>query len=230
MLGDQLPLCECGCGQRLLRNKSRRTGRRFIHGHNTRVRRPAYLKQLRETRFEEDLVYIPLTGKGGVAIVDRLDYPLVEPFTWSVTICRRKGENRYSYAITYVYQPPGAKKQTQIRMHRLIMGMPQDSLVDHRNGNTLDNRRSNLRLCTTAENCQNQFARQGGTSRFKGVSFCRQTGRWKARLRKQNVEIWIGRFDSELEAAEAYDESALYHFEQFANPNFGERAEKTARP
>lgn len=222
---EELPICACGCGRRLVRSRASRKNRKFIHGHNARGVKPRHLKQIEETRAEDDSIFIPLSNRDSIAIVDRLDYPLVKPFTWRAAICRRKGVDRYLYAVTDIFGPTGSKLKKSVRMHRLILEPDKDFLVDHADGNTLNNRRSNLRICTTAQNCQNQFARQGGTSHFKGVCFCRWTGRWRVQLQKEDTKIWIGRFDSEIEAAEAYDRGALLHFGPFANLNFGpERA------
>jgi hypothetical protein len=67
-------------------------------------------------------------------------------------------------------------------MHRLIMGCPVGFEVDHINGNKLDNRRANLRLASHRQNCQNQRVYTRNTSGFRGVVYCRRTGRWRAKV------------------------------------------------
>ena len=107
-------------------------------------------------------------------------------------------------------------------MHRLIMGDPRGIYIDHVNHNTLDNRRENLRLATNQENQRNQLkqVRQHGCiSKYKGVSRDGGGG-WKAYFTINYKYIHIGRFQSELVAASAYDAAAIHHFGQFAHTNF----------
>ena len=105
-------------------------------------------------------------------------------------------------------------------MHRLIMDAPADLQVDHINGNPLDNRRCNMRLCTNQENHYNRQPIEGSTSRFKGVS---RTGkRWLARIHFGGREIYLGCFGTEEEAAKAFDTAASYYQGEFAYLNFKE--------
>lgn len=93
-------------------------------------------------------------------------------------------------------------KRTQPRlMHRAILGLAKGdgALVDHIDGNTLNNRRSNLRIVTTAQNAQNQGSR-GGTSDHRGVSWCRTRQRWLAQVQLDGRKINLGRFRTEQEA------------------------------
>jgi hypothetical protein len=111
----------------------------------------------------------------------------------------------------------------RVSMHRFIVDAPVGLHVDHANGCTLDNRRSNLRLCTPRENSRNQTRKAAGrSSRFKGVSH--HEGRWRAVITVDRALVWLGRFATELEAAHAYDAAAVKHFGEFAAPNFPQRA------
>jgi len=109
------------------------------------------------------------------------------------------------------------------RMHRLLMGVTDPAvMVDHRDGDPLNNLRSNLRIAT---NSLNQANRQvvRGLSRFKGV--CRQKRKhskdvWIARIIVGGKNFHLGSFDEELQAAKAYDAAALKHFGDFARTNF----------
>lgn len=111
-------------------------------------------------------------------------------------------------------------------LSRKIMDAPRGMEVDHINGDTLDNRRRNLRVCTRQQNHRNR-RRSCGASRLKGVTIVRNNkppSRWMARIRLSQVErITIGFFPTALSAALAYDDAAVKHFGEFAAPNFPER-------
>lgn len=115
------------------------------------------------------------------------------------------------------------RKTPMVWMHRHIMRAPDDQLVDHWNVDSLDNRRSNLRFATVAENNANRrkHQRSDAASKFKGVS--PRYGKWRAVITVAARTIDIGAFASELEAARAYDDAARKHFGAFARLNFPEQ-------
>ena len=94
--------------------------------------------------------------------------------------------------------------------------------VDHANGDTLDNRRDNLRLCTAAQNQMNSIGQRRRLSRFKGVSPGRgtMTGKWKASICRDGKDRHLGYFTTEEEAGRAYDREARILFGSFARLNF----------
>lgn len=96
-------------------------------------------------------------------------------------------------------------RSTSIYMHREIMGLvPGDGLqVDHINGNKLDNRRANLRICNHAQNHQNTPAHPRSTSRHRGVSWCKRTERWVAQVTLNGTNHFLGRHADEQQAAAA---------------------------
>jgi hypothetical protein len=102
------------------------------------------------------------------------------------------------------------------------MNPPPGLLVDHRNCNSLDNRRANLRLATHQENMRNRRKRKNTSSRFIGVTFDKQRGKWLARIIYQGKRIFLGRFDTEIEAARAYDAAVKKYHIEFARLNFPE--------
>lgn len=125
-------------------------------------------------------------------------------------------------------RPLGGRKQASELMHRVIMNAPLGTDVDHREHHFLarvvDNRKSNLRLCTRQENCRNQRKPRGQrASIYKGVTFHKKWrgGSWIARVALGNGQYdRLGRFDSEVHAAMAYDYSVRKHFGEFARTNF----------
>jgi hypothetical protein len=112
------------------------------------------------------VAHVPLAA-GVHAVVDASDLALVGRHGWSLDPTSR-------YAVAYI-DPRDSRRC--IRMHRLITEARSDQVVDHINGDGLDNRRENLRVCTQAENCRNRRKFGGWTSRYKGVSLARGGGR-----------------------------------------------------
>lgn len=152
---------------------------------------------------------IPLT-QGRVAIVDDEDYVCLSAYSWNAAHI-----NGYWYAVRNSKYDENWKRR-QIRMHREVVGAPDGLIVDHINHNTLDNRRSNLRVCTKAENGRNLRSR--GVSRYLGVS---PIGRkWAAQIGPFGSKRLIGYFDDEVDAALAADMKAIRVYGEFANPNF----------
>ncbi len=146
---------------------------------------------------------IPL-GDGHYAYVDAADYPELSKHTW-------RYEN--GYAARW-------EKGKRILMHRQIMKPPAHMVVDHIDSNRANNCRSNLRVCTPAENQQNQRKRHGSRSRFKGVLFDKQRQKWFAVCQAGGKYHWRGYFDDEIEAARAYDRMAVELCGEFARVNF----------
>lgn len=104
-------------------------------------------------------------------------------------------------------------------LHRVIMSPPMRSIrVDHKDGNGLNNCRSNLRLCTATQNNANRFRRQTKTSKFKGVHFETWSGKWRAEVHCEGKHFRLGRFSNPEEAAAAYIKKATELFGDFANP------------
>lgn len=167
---------------------------------------------------------IPLT-RGLFAIVDDADFEKFGRFKWNANPMRHLQKTSF-YAIRWI--PGGLKK---VLLHRLIMGDPKGMDVDHRDGNTLDCRRKNLRCATQAETTRNRGkTSKKTTSIFKGVHFDPHPRHhlkpWKATIgsRKEDggkiPRRHLGCFASEAEAARAYDAAAQQLFQQFARLNF----------
>jgi len=111
-------------------------------------------------------------------------------------------------------------KRVVFFLHRLVIGARPGQLVDHVDGNRLDNRRCNLRFATNAENIRNMAVRPDrGQSRFKGVAYRREDGLWRSQIGYQGRRLNLGNFPSEALAAGVYDVAALTLFGRFARLN-----------
>lgn len=99
--------------------------------------------------------------------------------------------------------------------HRLITNAPKNRIVDHKNHNTLDNRKENLRLCTRSQNMWNR-KRTTGTSKYKGVYWWTERNGWASAIYLNNKRIYLGVYNSEKKAAEIYNQKAKELFGEFA--------------
>ncbi len=151
---------------------------------------------------------IPLS-QGLSALIDQEDLELLSRYRWYAA--------RNSAGLFYA--------TTRLNMHRLLLNAPLDLFVDHINGNPLDNRKENLRLCTNAENQQNTDSR-GGSSRFKGVSYSTPKKAWKAHFTAHGVFYFCGYWEKEEEAARAVDRRRKEVCGEFARLNFPEEEEE----
>lgn len=140
---------------------------------------------------------------GAVAHVDKRDENLVSGYRWY----RSRGYVRHTI--------PGNKGI--LILHRMLLGVTDPKIfIDHIDGDPLNNRRYNLRLCTHAENMRNRNS-ASGASRFKGVHLCR--GSWRAVIQFNGKKIGLGSFSRESMAAKAYDKAAKEYFGEFAKTN-----------
>jgi hypothetical protein len=159
---------------------------------------------------------IPLT-KNEFAIVDEDLYEHLSKHKWYANT-PRKG-NKYAERTEL-----RNGKKNRILMHRYILGESVNGkMVDHINGNGLDNRRSNLRVCTHSQNQKNQRRYATNRSGFKGVHFSRERKKWRAMIDVDCKKIHLGYFEDIYHAANAYDIAARTHHKEFANLNFPEK-------
>jgi hypothetical protein len=147
--------------------------------------------------------YIRLT-RNLHAIVDAADYEWLKEYKWYAGSPNRAGQ---------VYARRNSSKGI-VLMHRMIMNPPKGKVVDHLNGNTLDNRRCNLHICTQRENTWNRRKTAYGQSRFMGVS--PRGDKWQAKVGRH----YLGLFDDEVEAAQVRDREALRMYGAKAWLNF----------
>ena len=133
---------------------------------------------------------------GQRAIVDQEDWHIVSIRKWSAI----KSANK-TYA-AHVERINGKIKTTY--MHRLIHGSKPGESVDHKNGDSLDNRRANLRTATRAQNMQNVGVTKANSSGYKGVNWNVATSKWHARISLNGKRLHLGLFDSAEDAHAAY--------------------------
>lgn len=152
---------------------------------------------------------IPLT-RGKYAIVDTMDLPLVSHKLW-----RAINEQHLWYATS----GSGQKGYSQVMMHRIIAAAPKGVQVDHINGDGLDNRRANLRLCTSLENSRNRRISISNTSGYKGVHWVRHLAKWEARITIRGERFSLGCYVCAADAARAYNDRAIVEFGEFAKLN-----------
>jgi hypothetical protein len=168
----------------------------------------------RRLRYGEAFRIIPLT-KGLRAIVSPEDYDRLASCKWHAA-----RHQRVFYAQTGTGRK-GVRKRCLVMMHRAVMGVEDERVVDHQNHNGLDNRRTNLRIATWAENCWNKRKTSiNSSSQYKGVMWDKRRSKWQAQIGHNGKKIFIGYFDDEESAARAYDAKAKELYGQYAALNF----------
>ena len=148
---------------------------------------------------------IPVGHK--IAIVDNY-FGYLSKYRWTII-------NKY-YAAAYM-DIDGKKKQ--VLMHRFILGAECGKSTDHINGNCLDNRRANLRVCTNTENLRNRKIHKNNKCGFKGVYWEKTRAIWVVSLRFNKKHYTVGRFKNIIDAANAYNNKAIELFGEFARLN-----------
>jgi len=154
------------------------------------------------------------TRAGHPFLIDAEDWPTISEVKWSVS---SDGGDRM-YVSTRI-------KGEKIYLHRALIEAPNGKRVDHRNGDPLDNRKANLRLATHQENMFNcgkrcRYKGKPTASSYKGVTWDKSCGRYKAQIMKSGINHNLGYFHDPRKAALAYDHAALEMFGEYAQPNF----------
>lgn len=152
-----------------------------------------------------------------VALVDDEDYSFVNQFKWYAKIAHHKdGRIKNIYAIRN-----RLKNQKATSLHRLVLGIDDPQIqVDHKDHNGLNCQKHNLRRASNTQNQANARKRKGTASKFKGVSLIQKS--WRATIRVNKKPVHLGRFESEEQAAKAYDVEARKIYGEFAHCNFKE--------
>jgi len=169
------------------------------------------------------MVLIPLGGKAAAGRHTKVDSDVAEEL---MKLSWYWESNGYARRAVRFRMPDGRRAIRHIYMHREVWCLagkviPDGHELDHINGDKLDNRLYNLRPATTAQNQHNRkLNRKVGTSRYKGVSWYKPTGKWRARIQHNGKEIYLGYFADEIEATKAYDKAARQLFGEYARCNF----------
>lgn len=147
------------------------------------------------------------------AKVDAEDYEWLSSKKWFLS--------RFGYAYTVLRRVKTTGKSTQqnIPMHRIVSMANSDQHTDHINGDRIDNRKSNLRVCTNQQNARNAKLRPLNTSGYKGVSWDKSSGRWRAYIKVDYKQLWLGYHHDKRDAARAYNNAAKRYFGEFARLN-----------
>lgn len=161
-------------------------------------------RPLREVFIEDGVGKIPLT-KCLFAIIDIADVPLVSGRNWYAS--KRTEESIYAATLRCAGAPT-------IHLHRFLTGAPIELCVDHKDGNPLNNRRENLRICTYAQNCFNKKMSAQNTSGKTGVT--RRRKKWLAKIHVRDQVIRLGSFDKFEDAVKARLEGEKKYFGEFA--------------
>ncbi len=161
---------------------------------------------------------IPLT-QDKFAIIDDEDYEKLNEYKWYTF----KNKNTY-YAVRNIGSGEANKKST-IYMHREILKAKKGETIDHINHDGLDNRQDNLRFCSVLENNRNTrkrktFRGKKTSSKYKGITWYKKYNKWLAQIMLNKKQLHLGYYTEEIDAAKAYDESAIKHFGEFAKLNF----------
>lgn len=151
-------------------------------------------------------------SQGRFALIDAEDFEFLNQWEW----CYSRG---YALRNEYIGMIDGKQKAKRIPMHRLVNKTPDDLQTDHINGDKLDNRKCNLRSCTSSQNHMNKKSPKNSTSKYKGVHWYKKGKKWKSEIRINKKGQYLGYFKSEIEAAKAYNKAAIELFGEFAKLN-----------
>ncbi len=148
-------------------------------------------------------------NKGFVVMVDNRDFDELSKFTWFV--------NHNGYAVRAHPREHGKKRPAAIFMHRQILGVPDGLFTDHINGDTLDNRRCNLRIATKSENNINRPATKRNKLGIKGITYDANRMKFRVRIAANGQQLHLGRFNTIEEAQSAYRKAATKVHGEFAH-------------
>lgn len=156
---------------------------------------------------------IPLQN-GMVALVDDEDYERVNQHTWTVSVQK--------ITTLYVHSNLNGRSKEHAALSRYVLGLTKSdktTIVTFKDGNHLNCQKSNLLKTTKLNVAARSRGNRNSTSKYKGVSYCKQTSKWKAQIRIKGKQTNLGRFKSEEEAAEVYNKKAFEYFGEFAYLN-----------
>jgi len=152
-----------------------------------------------------------LLTQGFETLVDDADFSFLNQWKWYANRVNERG------TIYAVRTDKSAGKPKKIYLHRLLL--TTSKFVDHVDGNTLDNRRANLREASNAQNQHNRGKSRRNSSGYKGVSFHKRDNKWQAKINIKGKAKFLGYFDNPVLASQAYEAKACeIHGEFYKNP------------
>lgn len=160
--------------------------------------------------------------QGQWTILDTEDWEKIKEMKWFAKLDVKLN----GYYAHHTTKRDSLGNQKTIRMHRLIVGTDLGDVIDHINGDTLDNRKCNLRMDLEKRNNQNYRKPSNNTSGFKGVYWFKRTNQWKSQISCNNIKMHLGLFDDINKAIEVYDMAACYYFKDFCKLNFEDKKEE----
>lgn len=146
----------------------------------------------------------------GFALIDHADLPVISVRKWHARTTQGK-----TYAVTKI-------NRRSVPMHVFLLGKKPGLVIDHADGNGLNNTRANLRHCTQRENMRNQKHHSDAAAPYKGIWRMKDCDRWAAQIQPKGKRIYLGLYKTAEEAARAYDAKARELFGPFARLNFPE--------
>ena len=194
--------CVCNSTKEVVRFKG---GDLYCSKHYNQMYRFGYTyekpKKRKENKyvFKDDYIEV-ITVKNEIILISKEDYELVKEYYWSL--------NSQGYPISVI-------KGKHKRLHLLILDKPEGKVIDHMNGNILDNRRCNLRICTIRENSMNTKVSKNNKLGVLGVSKTKQ-GKYRARIMVNRKEIRLGNFDKLEDAIKARKEAEIKYFKEYS--------------
>jgi hypothetical protein len=150
--------------------------------------------------------------QGKVAIVDDEMFEFLNQWKWFAS-----NKNGKFYVVRNI--TVSKNKQNSIFMHRFIMKPEKGFVIDHLDGNGLNNQKNNLRICTNSENLRNRKKNVNNKSGYKGVSLDKNLNKFRCKLYVNGQNIHIGMFIDPIDAAKAYNDAALKYHGEFAKLN-----------
>lgn len=197
--------CVCDCGNKVV------VGRSGLKQGNTkscgclnrenRIRSGKNNKKYIHFDMDSEEYGIGIMNNGEKFYFDKEDYDKIKDICWH----RQKG-----YVVGHLNGP-------NVSLHRYILGVEDNRVVDHINHNKLDNRKSNLRICTQSENAKNRTINKNNKSGYTGVSFCKRYGKWMARIKVNYKSITLGYYENINDAIEARKKAEIEYFGEFSN-------------
>lgn len=200
-------LCKCDCGNEVVvSNNNLISGNTKSCGclQREKVKLTGYKNKRYNTYNISGSFGIGYTLKGEEFWFDLEDYDKIKNYCWY--------KNNQGYLISFDYN-----SNKKIRLHRLIMNPTSDQIIDHINHNTIDNRKSNLRIVTYSQNLMNKSLVSSNTSGITGVSWYEKRNKWKSYITINKKQKFLGYFDNFEDAVRTRKEAEVKYFGEYRN-------------